>query len=111
MKKVNCEQLLKKWGITPEKRATLNREIHRLMPELTQFEENLQARKRQGEDMALKKCKDLFNYFYLQDNLMFMQAGVILTNNPVVKSYQLVFGDKLSDNFQRFIKKLLPAEE
>jgi hypothetical protein len=111
MNKVNCEQLLIKWRITPVKRAALNREVHRLMPELTQFEEILQARKRKGEDMSLKKCKDSFNYLYLQDNLMFMQAGVTLANNPIVKSYKLVFGDKFSDNFQRFIEKMLPAAE
>ena len=111
MNKVNCEQLLIKWHITPDKRAALNREVHRLMPELTQFEKILQERKRKGEDMSLKKCKDSFNYLYLQDNLMFMQAGVTLANNPIVKSYKLVFGDKFSDNFQRFIEKMLPAAE
>ena len=61
--------------------------------------------------MSLKKCKDSFNYLYLQDNLMFMQAGVTLANNPIVKSYKLVFGDKFSDNFQRYIEKMLPAAE
>ena len=111
MNKVNCEQLLIKWHITPVKRAALNREVHRLMPELTQFEKILQERKRKGEDMSLKKCKDSFNYLYLQDNLMFMQAGVTLANNPIVKSYKLVFGDKFSDNFQRYIEKMLPAAE
>ena len=111
MNKVNCEQLLIKWHITPDKRAALNREVHRLMPELTQFEKILQERKRKGEDMSLKKCKDSFNYLYLQDNLMFMQAGVTLANNPIVKSYKLVFGDKFSDNFQRYIEKMLPAAE
>ena len=55
MNKVNCEQLLIKWRITPVKRAAINREVHRLMPELTQFEEILQARKQNGEDMSLKK--------------------------------------------------------
>jgi hypothetical protein len=40
-----------------------------------------------------------------------MQAGVTLANNPIVKSYKLVFGDKFSDNFQRFIEKMLPAAE
>ena len=111
MNKVNCEQLLIKWRITPVKRAALNREVHRLMPELTQFEKILQERKRKGEDMSLKKCKDSFNYLYLQDNLMFMQAGVTLANNPIVKSYKLVFGDTFSDNFQRYIEKMLPAAE
>ena len=28
-----------------------------------------------------------------------------------MKSYKLVFGDKFSDNFQRFIEKMLPAAE
>ena len=103
--------ILKKKAITPEKRALLNKEVNQLMPELTQFEKILQERQRKGEDVSLKKCKDSFNYLYLQDNLMFMQAGETLANNPIVKSYKLVFGDKFSENFQRFIEKMLPAAE
>ena len=104
---VNVERLLLRYEITPDKRAALNREVHLLMPELAKVEEILQARKRQG----LKNSKDDLKYLYLQDTLMLMQAGVVLANNPIVKSYQSVFGDKLSDNFQRFIEKLLPAAE
>ena len=104
---INVMNLLLRNKITPDKRAALNREVHLLMPELAKVEEILQARKRQG----LKNSKDDLKYLYLQDTLMLMQAGVVLANNPIVKSYQSVFGDKLSDNFQRFIEKLLPAAE
>ena len=42
---------------------------------------------------------------------MLMQAGVEIPYKPIAKSYQSVFGDRISDNFKRFIEKLLPAAE
>ena len=99
--------LLLRNKITPEQRAALNREVHLLMPELAEVEDILQARNRQG----LKISKDDSKYLYLQDTLMFMQAGVVFPYKSILKSYQSVFGDRLSDNFLRFIEKLLPAAE
>ena len=99
--------LLLRNKITPEQRAALNREVHLLMPELAEVEEILQARNQQG----LKISKDDSKYLYLQDTLMFMQAGVVFPYKSILKSYQSVFGDRLSDNFLRFIEKLLPAAE
>ena len=104
---INVNNLLLRNKITPEQRAALNREVHLLMPELAEVEEILQARKRQG----LKNSKDDLKYLYLQDTLMLMQAGVVFPYKSILKSYQSVFGDRLSDNFLRFIEKLLPAAE
>ena len=104
---INVKNLLQRNKITPEQRAALNREVHLLMPELAGVEEKIQARKRQG----LKNSKDDSKYFYLQDTLMLMQAGVEIPYKPIAKSYQSVFGDRISDNFKRFIEKLLPAAE
>jgi hypothetical protein len=104
---INVKNLLLRNKITPEQRAALNREVHLLMPELAEVEEILQARNRQG----LKISKDDSKYLYLQDTLMFIQAGVVFPYKSILKSYQSVFGDRLSDNFLRFIEKLLPAAE
>ena len=104
---INVNNLLLRNKITPEQRAALNREVHLLMPELAEVEDILQARNRQG----LKISKDDSKYLYLQDTLMFMQAGVVFPYKSILKSYQSVFGDRLSDNFLRFIEKLLPAAE
>jgi hypothetical protein len=104
---INVKNLLQRNKITPEQRAALNREVHLLMPELAEVEEILQARNQQG----LKISKDDSKYLYLQDTLMFMQAGVVFPYKSILKSYQSVFGDRISDNFKRFIEKLLPAVE
>ena len=99
--------VLKKYAITPEKRALLNNEVHHLMPELTQYLRSLQARRQKGEVMTLEKCKDFYNYSNLLDSLMLLQAGVILPLrvSPVVTRYKLVFGDYVSENFLCFIEK------
>ena len=99
--------VLKKYAITPEKRALLNNEVHLLMPELTQYLRSLQARRQKGEVMTLEKCKDFYNYSNLLDSLMLLQAGVILPLrvSPVVTRYKLVFGDYVSENFLCFIEK------
>jgi hypothetical protein len=104
---INVNNLLLRNKITPEQRAALNREVHLLMPELAEVEDILQARNRQG----FKISKDDSKYLYLQDTLMFIQAGVVFPYKSILKSYQSVFGDRLSDNFLRFIEKLLPAAE
>jgi hypothetical protein len=104
---INVKNLLLRNKITPEQRAALNRELHLLMPELAEVEDILQARKLQG----LKISKDDSKYLYLQDTLMFIQAGVVFPYKSILKSYQSVFGDRLSDYFLRFIEKLLPAAE
>jgi hypothetical protein len=98
--------VLRKYDITPAKRAKLNDEVHHLMPELTHYFNSLQARQLKGEVMTLE-VKDFFNYSNLLDSLMFLQAGVSLPlhSSPVEKRYKLVFGDNISENFKRFIEK------
>ncbi len=98
--------VLRKYDITPAKRAKLNDEVHHLMPELTHYFNSLQARQLKGEVMTLE-VKDFFNYSNLLDSLMFLQAGISLPlhSSPVEKRYKLVFGDNISENFKRFIEK------